>query len=226
MPRTLEPHSKLGVRGQPADDAELAELTLRWLPQIHWTANRYRRRLRNPNGVDDLVAELTFRAVKAIRGGTFDPGVDARTRSGFAYRTAVLWRAARDYVARERKGGFTCVVGDDVDRARVRTDADLNARIQPDDQPLGTALALAPEARDGLALAEAAAVVARAVARLPPEQRDVVRAVYGLDGNGGCHQLELAAELGVSRQAVSQRMERALAQLRFYLDAHNPRAAR
>lgn len=65
--------------------------------------------------------------------------------------------------------------------------------------------------------ADALALVRRLVADLMPADRAVMEAVYGLDGNGGRVEAEVARDLGVTRTRVWQRKRRALRRLRTTL---------
>jgi len=49
---------------------------------------------------------------------------------------------------------------------------------------------------------------------LPPLQRRVVVAYYGVDGQGGCSTGALGRRWGCSRQAIHQHLQRALVHLR------------
>lgn len=61
--------------------------------------------------------------------------------------------------------------------------------------------------------AETKAALRRAIKQLLPEQQDLIRRVYF----NGEQMSDIARECGVSKQAVSQQMDRALAQLKKYL---------
>ena len=52
------------------------------------------------------------------------------------------------------------------------------------------------------------------VEQLPSKRRWVVRSYYGLEGEGGHTQAELAEELGYTRQAVGYHLRKALLYLR------------
>ncbi len=76
------------------------------------------------------------------------------------------------------------------------------------------AFAEAPDPTAALERQEIQAALRALVATLPPRQRRVVEAYYGLDGQGGCSIGELGRRWGCSRQAVHQHLQRAHLQLR------------
>jgi len=61
---------------------------------------------------------------------------------------------------------------------------------------------------------EVRAALQTLVDTLPPRQRRIVRAYYGLDGQGGCSTGELGRRWGCSRQAIHYHLQRARVQLR------------
>lgn len=68
-------------------------------------------------------------------------------------------------------------------------------------------------AEDMLEFEETKAALRQAIKQLLPEQQELVRRVYF----NGEQMVDIAKERGVSKQAVSQQMDRALAQLKKYL---------
>ncbi len=60
--------------------------------------------------------------------------------------------------------------------------------------------------------------VRKAVARLPPQEKQVIFLRYGLDGNPPRRQREVAQGLGISRSYVSRIEKRALGMLRKYME--------
>jgi RNA polymerase sigma factor (sigma-70 family) len=123
----------------------------------------------------------------------FDPvqGTTFATYAGVVIAHQV-WRAVRRQAAQEWEAATLCEVwGDDSASPTWCT------------HPLVGVI-------EGLVQAELEALVAR----LPRQQRYIVRAYYGLDGQAALTQAQLGQQLGCTRQAIHYHLRRALQRLR------------
>jgi RNA polymerase sigma factor (sigma-70 family) len=122
-----------------------------------------------------------------------------------------LWRAIMGYDA-QRGTAFSTYASVVIARHIWRT-VSQGQQVEPGCQRALEASA-PPDPLGQLLEQELCEALQLLVAKLPAQQRWVVRAYYGLDGQGGHTQAQLAAQRGCSRQAISYHLRRALLYLR------------
>ncbi|WP_439625962.1 sigma-70 family RNA polymerase sigma factor [Gemmata sp.] len=171
------------------------------LPRVERLIRWHARRRVGPGrdaDADDLAQDATVRLLESFPKFNGNPGLLPQFTSWMCYRAseARTTRHARDAQV----------------AAHLR---DLAAR----DAARPGCAADGPDSED--AAAEAARLRA-AVERLPAQQRAAVVRVFGLDGRGPATRKGVAAELGVTHQAVSDRVKRAVAALRAMLTEGRP----
>jgi RNA polymerase primary sigma factor len=185
--------------------------------------------------LEDLIQEGNLGLIEAVE--RFDPERGTKFSSHAVWwvrravskavaeqsRAARLPRNARDKIATLSRAHQELRVELGWSVAQVCTTARTALSPVELDRPVGSAddSALAEFVADEIASAMEDAVIRRVelerlrrlVGRLPERPRRVVMRRYGLDGREPAELAELAAELGVSRQAVSQLQHRTVRQL-------------
>ncbi len=151
---------------------------------------------------EDLISIGTIGLIKGIT--TFDASKGTRLAT---YAARCVENEILMYFRSQRKTGQEVSLSE-----QIETGAD------------GAALSLMDVISDDVDLLESLSSrerlgqVRKAVARLPPQEKQVIFLRYGLDGNPPRRQREVAQGLGISRSYVSRIEKRALGMLRQYME--------